>query len=708
MQAFQLLSRIIFLVSLLSVATIARSQTDTMKAVIDSPHLMSFLVVGLVVTALIMIFSNFVYYFREKKVNKKAQLIISQLGLVLHANRTQVWTYDLKQRIYRRLTKDGISDTRILPLDFAKPFDRDDFIQLRDLMNTLGGDGRNERSIMVRGREPQSENEQRELFQINLSILHQDKTGQPSVILGVQRDVTNEKRREEQQQELYNRFHTVFNSSLIDMISFDADGTMTDINDKACETYHVKNRKELLAGKPTIKSFPCVLHTFIDGDEPIFSSSITKTSEVKYPIGDISTELWGDTIYLEQQTTPIHDRNGKLAGVMMAGRDISEMVNSQHRQLHDAQLLEQSNREVSNYINNINYSLRVSKVQLLNYYPDTHEMVISNDLNNESYRFSQLRCMSVASIEERKKCNGLFRRMDNRREGMITTLVRTELRDKKGRNIYLNFNIIPSYDKEHYITHYFGMCRDETEMVYTELKLREETEKAQETEQLKKAFLLNMSYELRTPLNAVLGFAELYNNEHNTEDEPVFAQEIKKNTNELLKLINDILYISRLDAHMEEFSHETIDFAPVFESYCYMGWSAISPKTAVHVDNPYNHLMVIADEHHLGEVIEKLCAYSAFKTPEGSIRAFYEYRQGELMITINDTGEGIAEADLPHVFDRFRHDENERVYDTGLTLAIIKEIIEQMGGAIEIQSEKGKGTAALVSIPCELVSYEKK
>ena len=80
-----------------------------------------------------------------------------------------------------------------------------------------------------------------------------------------------------------------------------------------------------------------------------------------------------------------------------------------------------------------------------------------------------------------------------------------------------------------------------------------------------------MSYELRVPLHAVIGFADLFKAEHSLEDEPVFANEIKKNTDVLLNLINDILFISRLDAHMIEYNYEVHDFATLFEGWCNHG-----------------------------------------------------------------------------------------------------------------------------------------
>jgi signal transduction histidine kinase len=217
-----------------------------------------------------------------------------------------------------------------------------------------------------------------------------------------------------------------------------------------------------------------------------------------------------------------------------------------------------------------------------------------------------------------------------------------------------------------------------------------------------------MSYELRTPLNAVVGFAELYNAEHSPEDEPIFAEEIKTNTNILLELINDILFISRLDARMIEFNLQPSDFAILFDGWCYMGWSTLGPNVKTVVENPYTRLEVNIDQQNLGLVIEKLCVYSSYSIQEGMVRAKYEYRHGELMITIEDTGKGLSPEAKAKAFDRFsRNKEGERK-GTGLDLPIVKELVEQMGGSIEIQSELEKGTVFYVSIPCEMISLEKK
>ena len=111
------------------------------------------------------------------------------------------------------------------------------------------------KTILVKGASFKSEangefqNFQR-IYKITVSILRKGKSGFPVQILGTQRDITEEQKRIEQAQRTALRYQTIFDSSLVDMIFFDGEGTMLDINDKACESYFVKDRKALIAQKP--------------------------------------------------------------------------------------------------------------------------------------------------------------------------------------------------------------------------------------------------------------------------------------------------------------------------------------------------------------------------------------------------------------------------------------------------------------------------
>ena len=709
MHTFKNLARPVAVCLLLTTSMAAYAQAENMDTLFDIHHILAYLVATLLISIFVTIFYNRVIYYREQEAIAKAKQLNGQVALIMRSSKTEAWTYDVEKNLITALKNQGEMEQQYLPIEFSEFFDRDDFQAVRNIVMAIHHGEEIAGHLLVKSAPKKDSNEEQRIYDVSLSILRRDKHGVPVVILGTLHDVTEAQKRAEHTRNMMLRFQTVFESSLVDMMYFDAEGNMIDINDKALESYHVKDKSEMLARKPKLSDFPTLRNIDMNNADEVYASSILDLSKLDRPIGDTKEESWGgNKSYYERIMTPLRDQEGKLTGIVMAGRNITEMVNSQHHQREASLTLERKTKDIENYIQSINYSLKVSNVFLMKYDPATHELEISNEMGRAQYRLSALRAVSLMAQHERRKAKGLILRMDHGHKGQISETFETIFRDDKGRNIYMSFNIMPITDKDGNVTHYFGMFRNETEMTYTERQLQKETMKALETEQLKDTFLLNMSYELRTPLNAVIGFAELFGAEHNEEDEPIFAEEIKKNTNTLLKLINDILFLSRLDAKMIEYNYQTSDFAMLFEGWCYMGWSNMSNNVKVVVDNPYTSLMVNIDQQNLGMVIQKLCTFTGQVTREGMVRAKYEYRHGELMITIEDTSNGMDAQKLKKAFDRFVREEGSDQEGTGLDLPIVKEIVEQMNGSIELQSEQGKGNAFFLSIPCEMVSFDKK
>lgn len=705
------LKRSIILCIALTVPLTVMAQEENMETILDIHHILAYLVAAFLISVFVMIFFNRVIYYREQDVTKQGKQLIAQLSLVMTSNKTEAWTYDAKHDLYKMVAEQGTSETTYTPFEFSQFYDRNDFAELLKVMarvreRTVLSETINVRSTPIKS---ESGEDYQHTYEITITVLRKGKSGFPLQLLGTQRDITDEQQRAEDAKRTAMRYQTLFDSSLVDMVYFDGEGTMLDINDKACESYFVKDRKALIAKKPKYTDWPSMRDIDLTSDTPTPSSSIIDLKNVDNPVGSLASHDWGgDKIYFERTTTLLRDKDGKLNGIMMAGRNITDMVNSFHQQKKTSLLIESRIKDIQQYIQNINYSLKVSDVRMVNYHPDTHNLDISSDLNTTEYSLPQLRAFIMVHPDDYAKAERLFCRMDRLHPGAFSETVRTIMRDNQGRHVYLNFNMMPITNSEGQITHYFGMCRNETEMTYTELRLQEETEKAQEEERLKNTFLLNMSHELRTPLNAVIGFAELFNSEHSEEDEPIFAEEIKKNTGVLLALINDILFLSRLDARMIEYNYQECDFALLFEGWCYMGWSNLRPNVKAVVDNPYNRLLVNIDQQNLGMVIQKLCTHSGATTKEGTVRAKYEYRHGELTITIDDTSKGMSAQELENAFNRFTNEENSDTEGTGLDLPIVKELIEQMGGSIEVQSEQDKGTTFFVTMPCEMGVLEKK
>ncbi len=698
--------RILTLCAATMLPLLLHAQIEDVRAAFDSQHLVAYLVAAFLVSIFMMLFYNRVYYFREKEVSANTERLNAQLAMILESSKTQTWTFDVNRKLFTRFSEHGLKETTYIPFDFSQFYDREDFNALRKIILDISNWESRFGSLTMKSSADKEADGKPHIYNVTVSILRYDQRNKPTVLLGTQQDITEDQQKAENTRELALMYHTVFNTSLIDMIYFDANGVLQEINDKACESLMVKDKQALIDSKFKLTDLPALKDFDFNTLDKIFCSAYTKVEDIKRPLGEIEEGQKG--FYYEENVTTIHDHEGKLSGVVMACKNITEMVLSQHRQRAAARQLQDTTKAIEAYIQNINYSLKVSDVRLINYNPTTHVLEVSSDLKRVQYCLTQVRALSIIKHEMRRKARGLLTRMDNRKPGVISATLETLMRDSLGRQIFLNFNLMPITGKEGEVTHYFGMCRNETEMTYTEMKLQEESAKAQETEQLKNSFLLNMSYELRTPLNAVIGFAGLYNGEHSEEDEPVFAEEIKKNTSTLLQLINDILFLSRLDAHMIEHNYQLGDFALLFEAWCYMGWANVSPNVKTIVESPYNQLMVNIDQQNMELVIQKICTITALHTTEGTIRAKYEYRHGELTITIEDTSPGLPAEALSKIFERFAHDENVERQGTGLDMPIVKELIEQMNGTIELQSEVGKGNSFFISIPCEMASFDKK
>ena len=670
-------------------------------------HYVLAVVVVMLVVILVVVLYNRVYTKRAREANSRQKEQNAHLALVLQAGRLRIWKYFPATRQYLFLSEEGTMEQRYNPIDFQQFFDRDDFEQLRKAIFEIC-DGKQTSAVLTLVSNAKDDAFLRH-YEVSISVDRRDSRGRVTSVFGIQHDVTDDYRRLEAVNQLLLRYHTVFSTSLIDMVYYDNRGVLRDINERACQAFGVPNREFILNNEFLLKNNPIFADVDIETMDNTRSSSIVDFGNYSDPIYHVDElGLTDKKMYYESTINPIRDANGNLEGVYMAGRDITEMVVSYRRQKEGAEKLRKINEDIREYLSNINYALRISDIRMVNYYPQSFTLEMSDNINQSQMKLSQLRCIRLATPRFRRTVSSILNRMDHLSPYNIQVNIETEIRDKKGRQIWLLFNLVPMLDANGKVERYFGMCRNMTDMVETENRLAVETKKAQETELLKQSFLSNMSYEIRTPLNNVVGFAGLFTTPHDEADEPAFVEQIKTNSNNMLALVNDIMLLSSLDANMVEYRKEDIDFSQVFASHCQIGWSTANTQVKTVIDNPYDCLVVNIDEEHVGKVIERLCWLSALTLKEGYAKARYEYRRGELLITIEDTGDGIPEEGMAHIFDRFVHNIDNHLLGTGLDLPIVQAIVRQMGGTIEIESTLHKGTTAWVAIPCEAKTIERR
>lgn len=247
---------------------------------------------------------------------------------------------------------------------------------------------------------------------------------------------------------------------------------------------------------------------------------------------------------------------------------------------------------------------------------------------------------------------------------------------------------------------------DVTERQHMISQLREAKERAIQSDKLKSAFLANMSHEIRTPLNAIVGFAELLISSDDKDEKAEYSRIISHNNGLLLKLIYDILDLSKIEAGVIERHPETFDLSSYFQDlYTIIRERVKSPDIELICDNPYSYCKVYIDRDRLSQVMQNYVNNSIKYTRQGFIRMGYEIREGGIRFYVSDSGIGIADDRKHLIYQRFEK-LNEFSQGTGLGLSICKAITEANGGEVGFESEEGKGSTFWSWIPCEPILYK--
>ncbi len=672
------------------------------------PDLVWYIVWFLTGIILLLIIYNRICHIQINRINKANNNQSRRLELYLKTGKISLWTYDTGLNMFCTYGTDGEKQEEYTRLGFSVFFNGSDYKQLCAAIDDVASRKKKTATTLTRCHKPTTPDNDH-YFEIKISVLH-SKGGVPCTLLGTQQNVTGEKRRHIEMKNLIIRYNTVFNTVTEDMAYFDSDGILTDINDKACETFGITDKKSLIDGKISVNDMPPYSDFDISKPEKYHSSIIIKEHSKKCTDGNLSIpEIPKEIKYYEHMVLPIFKENGTLRGILTIGRDVTWMARNILAEHKKEQRITANTARQHEYVNNINYALEISQIWLVNYYPKTKTFEMTHNLEEPALKISQLRCVVMIDPADRIKAVNIINRMDKGVAERLSVKLKTRLKDKEGKNIYIQLNNIPICGTDGKVDHYFGLCRDVSMLEETERRLTQEMEKAREAENVKTAFMKNISYEIRTPLYSVMGFAEMFNLEHSREDETVFMEEIRKNSTLLLNLINDILFLSRLDANMVEFNPAPMDFACTFAPYCMAGWSrglkdGVKPVT----EDPYEQLVIDIDSQRIGYVIETLAFNSAHFTESGMVRGRYEYHHDCLEISIEDTGIGIPREALQTIFTNMNMNENTEECGIRLKLQICKKIVEKMGGTMDIESESGKGTTVWIRIPCKATTIKKK
>ena len=494
---------------------------------------------------------------------------------------------------------------------------------------------------------------------------------------------------EREAQEMTNKYRRIFEQSLTGLAFYDENGRLMTTNKKMREILKFQSEKDPFYYDNTLF------------DMPTFRELLNnrRVENLYFCTKSIIIER-GVNCYTEMRVHPIYKNDGQLYCITFSIRDVS-----QERELY-----------LQNKKNSLN--IRLANEAIMQYENEIQYLMDTCNMRFFRTSFTKRQCYfykALGTPESQMDFDTLIAHFVDSpfRQGLMepekffnvpqTTVTHMHPFFHEGEE--LQWNIIdsaPYFDENGRLAGSYGIVRNVNDLIEKQERLKQETERANDSGRLKSVFMANMTHEIRTPLNSIVGFSDVLPMLSSQEEKQEIIRVIMNNCDMLMRLINDILAISSLDTGGIHIEPAETDFAKNFDDICESLKERVQePGVAFIKDNPYTSFITIIDNARIQQVITNFVTNAVKYTHQGHIKAGYRYEDGQLYLYCEDTGAGIPKEHQAKIFDRFVK-LNDYVQGTGLGLSICKAIADACHGEIGVESEgDGHGSTFWMKIPCE-------
>ncbi len=507
-------------------------------------------------------------------------------------------------------------------------------------------------------------------------------------------DITDLKQAEEALAKSEALFRAVVNNSPTKIHIKDVDGRYTLINKEAEKLFGITDEEG--RGKTSYDLFPKKeADAFMAHDKEVIESGQSREEEEEFVLDD------GLHTFLTVKF-PIYDQHG-VSGVGAIGTDITERKRAERALMDNQARFRDFAQVASDWFWEMGPDLRFT------YFSERFTEITGFPVKDRIGTRRNDHVPKNLSKAEQANWDAHFADLEGKRPfrnfEYATTATSRGLR-------YVSVSGEPKFDDAAgAFLGYRGTGTDITERKRAEEALKKAKEQAEYASRTKTEFLANMSHELRTPLNSILGFSEVLMREilgpHGNPKYREYAEDIHYSGSHLLRLINEVLDLSKLEAGEISIVEDEFDVAAAIGTCIKMIEGRYAEK-----ESPFNAQVpadlpaMLGDELRFKQILLNLIGNAAkFTPPDGDITVSAEVsKEGRIVVRVEDTGVGIAAADIPKVLEPFGqvHDVMTRDHEgSGLGLHLAKSFTEMHGGVLEIESTPGKGTTVILTFPKE-------